>query len=232
MKPLCALLALIFLSLSGGCGGRPAQAEPPEPIPVDAALIGDALSMEELTAPGRGPIEIIRDPETGLPRQINGRFTSRIVLTPQDAVLALTDVRSVMNISDFAFACADTDESRVALRVFTLEQLYRGIPVTGGSFRVFATKDGEAAAVSGVYRRDIDIDPTPKIQEKTAEKSVPLGKGMRIEAVRLTIFTPPGKSPALCWEYRVASADVLGGKTVYIDAVTGAVSAEIPSAVE
>jgi hypothetical protein len=232
LKALCLLLALLFLILPGGCGRNPAQTDAPEAIRFDAKLLNDALSIEDIKAPGHDPVEIIRDPATGLPWQINGKFTPRIILTPQDAVLALTDMRDIMNISDFAFACADVDESRVALRVFTLEQLYLGIPVTDGRFRVIATKDGEAAAVSGVFRQDIDVDPIPKIPEKDAEKALSLGKEMRIEAVRLAIFTLPKKPPALCWEYRIASADVLGGKTVYIDAATGEVSADISTAVE
>jgi Zn-dependent metalloprotease len=231
LKIFRTLLAVLPLIAALGCAGCAGVKGPPAPVAADISTVSEDFSIGDLYDLNQGDCEVIRDPVTDLPRQIDGKFSTVPIFTAEDAVKSLASVRSIMRISGFDFTCTNIDDSRENLRVFELVQLYEGIPVSGGRFKVIAQKaDGQAAAVLGTYQQGVNVNTEPALSEKEARGSLSLPRGQKIASSRLVIHTPPGKAPALCWEYEIKAGDPLDEKLVYVNAASGAVVAETPLA--
>ncbi|MBD5103518.1 MAG: hypothetical protein HDT47_01490 [Ruminococcaceae bacterium] len=230
-KAYILISATVCILLLAGCTKIPDAQTVLEELPIDSSMIQEDLSIDDLSNMNGGDVEIIRDPLTNIPRQINGIFSSQLILTPNDAVLALMSVRSVMHISGQSFSLIDI-EDRTDLRVFTLEQLYCGIPVENGLFRVIATNDGIPISVQGTYQQGIELDIVPKISEEKSREMVVLSIGTKIESISLVIFTMDDNTIHLSWKYNVTSTDVLKNKITYIDATDGYILSEIATSIE
>jgi len=84
-------------------------------------------------------------------REINGIFSTRKIRTSNDAVYALMSVRSHFDIKDVSFACTEkiTTEDK---RAFFLQQLHKGVAVSGGGYYIEASKKGIPICVRGCFQ--------------------------------------------------------------------------------
>ncbi|MDR2087884.1 MAG: hypothetical protein LBP73_00835 [Clostridiales Family XIII bacterium] len=229
------ILVPLFALLIGGCNDL--KKDIPiittvSPVAISEQLQSEDLSLEDIIALNHGDVEIIRDPATDIPRQINGIFTTRSILSEEDAVLALLSVRGILGIESSNFACIDIDDSRENLRVFSLEQLHNGLSVWGGGFRVTASKTGAPVSVGGTFQRGIEIETTPRLDEQEACKRVTLKSGQKTKKVQLMVFTAPDSEPRLSWQIVVGAKNPLDEKLVMVDALSGSVLAEYPLAID
>jgi Zn-dependent metalloprotease len=231
MRSFFALLLVLLLPGAVACGSAdiPVRAEPVQ-IAVDLSSAEEDLSLEEIRALSGGRLEIVTDPRTGLPAQIEAVFSARKIFTAEDAVRSLFSVRTLMRIKGFAFACIDS-ESRESVNVFFLQQLHEGVPVFGGMFRVIAGKDGTPVSVSGTYKPGIVLDTRPSLSARAAGESVPLDFGMKLSEAGLEIYELSESDYRLCRKYYVKSKDKAKEKLVFVDAHSGEMIAELPLAI-
>lgn len=231
------LFILSALALSGFFK-VPDPDELSEEIPVDAntgeindtserssaSILYENFTEDELFTMNGENLKIFRDPVSDIPRQIEGRFTTRTIRNEQDALMALLSVRGLMNITDYQFACTETDDDRNDFCVFTLQQLYQNIPVEMGYFRIVADKEGNPVSVSGTYQPEISMETEARLSAKEGGKLLPLGFGSKILSVKLVIYTDVDGNYHLAWRYSIASGQFMGSledRIIYLDAVKG-----------
>jgi Zn-dependent metalloprotease len=190
------------------------------PVEIHQSKYYDALNLAEIMTLSGGMADVIYFPDSDVPKEIKGKFTTGIIKTPEDAVAALTSVREVMFIDDISFVCTGIEEEE-HITSFYLQQVYNGIMVMNGTFRVIATPDGEPVAVIGLYINGIDLDTTPTLNAKEVEKSVVLERGTRISESKLVVYKDYDGIVRLCWLFTVSSRDPLKEKEIAIDANTG-----------
>ncbi len=232
---LLALLAVLTVAFARHSAGpsAPAEGAPsgPEAVPVDLEEIED-LSLEDLEELNGGEVRIIRHPKTGVPLEIEGVFSARPILTAEDAVSALLNVRGLMGVGGSEFSCEDVDDERNGIRAFTLRQLYEGIPVEQGVFQVYAGDDGTPIAVRGIWRETAGAAVRPSVTAEEGKKSLTLEGGSRAASPELVIYAPDGGGPSLSWRYWISSGDPLKEKYVFVSAGDGTVLGERPAALD
>lgn len=155
---------------------------------------------------------------------MGGKFSNVKVKTPEDALLALMSVRTVMSVEgqEFGFIKVVNDDDHCT---YCLQQLYKGIPVDRGVYRVVVSSEGEPQYVRGEYEPGIDLDIHPAIDADKAFKKY--GKDDKIDKTTLVIYSTRSVPPTLAWEYLV---NVLTDDEKYIllDANTGEFFEERP----
>ena len=218
-------LMLAGVLLCGCASAPPASTEAPETLPEETL---EDFSMEDLQAFTGGNVEIRYSPETGLPKEITGRFSPQQILTAEDAIRSLGSVKTLFGIESLTFSCTEVEE-RPDSRVFRLEQLWEGIPVSGYGFQVGAANDGTALFVSGNYCSAIQADLTGGLTEDACKEALALSKGEKAAQARQTILTTQDGAK-LCWEFHIVAQDPLQERLVYCDASTGAILKTIPLA--
>lgn len=217
MKAALLLLSVCLVLIAAAYAEESVQETQVTPIQIVNDL-PDALSMDELYQLNHHQVQVRHEAGSGRVKEIVGCHSPIPILNAQDAVRSLASLRDIMGINTFEFALLDEDHSRDGYVVYTVQQLYQGIEVFGAILHVYATTDGLADGVNGIYRANIELDIYPKIDEKTARKSVDLRLGEKITSVRLSIYTDANCAPCLCWRYTVSSADILACRDVYVDA--------------
>lgn len=211
-------------------------------ILIEPSEYYDALSFDSIIELNSGIADIIYFPNTILPKEINVKFTTGTILTPKDAVLALSSVRDIMRIDDISYSVMEIDRrEHMGFNVFYLKQIYKGLEVFNGSFEVIATFEGEPVAVSGYHVNGIDLDITPKLSSTKSKKSIKLEKGTKISSSRLIIYevfdaydeviSDSIDNIRLCWLFEIYSTDVLKQKEIIVDANTGDILSDIPLAI-
>lgn len=209
----------------------PEQTLPPKEIALDNLVIDD-MTIDELNALNSGNIEIIHSPTTGITRQINGIFSKIEIMSEEDALLALLNVRGIFQIpDDYSFCCLEVDRDRTEFQVFTFNQLYKGIIVDGSMFRVVATKNGTPVSVSGIYQYISDIDTTPTISAESALETVPLDRSVHIAALSLVIYVDKDTGSHLSWKYETHSNQLTECKIYYVDAHDESLINSVPTAI-
>lgn len=233
-----ALLLTPFFLLSAlalsGFSRAPDPEELPTPIELDEGVemtetdfslaLYEDFTEEQLLERKGGALRIVRDPLTGRPKEIAGSFTTRVIVGEQDALMALLSVRSLMGVSDYQFACTEADDERNDFCVFTLQQLYQGVPVEMGIFRVVADKKGVPVSVSGTYQPGIQIDTEPELTAEEGRRLLDLPFGSKVLSVRLAVYTDDDWKYHLVWRYSIASQAFFGDledRVAYLDAATG-----------
>lgn len=194
---------------------------PPEEITLDDMAIDD-MTINKLKEINSGNIEIISSPTTGITREINGIFSSIKIVSKEDALRALLNVRGIFQISDdYSFCCIEIDKDRIDLQVFTFNQLYKGIIVDGATFRVVAMKDGTPTSVSGVYQCISDTNVVPEISSELALETVPLSRNAHVVALYLVVYVDKNDRSHLCWKYETCSNWLTEHNIYYVDAHDG-----------
>jgi len=198
-----------------------------KPVIVDNFSQSEDLSIDDLIKMNDGNLRINYHPDTNIPRHIWGQFSTRIINTPEDAVKSLSSVRTILGIDQLLFACTE-EEKRDNIQVFYLQQLYEGIMVTGGYFRVYAKNTGVPDSISGVYISGIELDTTPILSYKEAMKIISLEDCREVSETLLVVYTNPEEDCRLCWRFTVAANDVSRKKHIFIDANTGEIIISAP----
>lgn len=200
------------------------------PVQVDASDYYDALCLDEIIAMSDGSADIIYFPDSGIPKEIKGKFTTGIINSPEDAARALSSVRDIMCIDDISFICTKVDKEE-QITSYYLQQVYNGILVVNGEFRVIATPNGEPVAVVGLFISGINIDITPSFTAKEAEKSVVLERSTRVSQVALVVYKDYSDEIFLCWMLTINSRDPLKEREVIINAKTCELITSIPHSI-
>jgi hypothetical protein len=200
------------------------------PIQVEDAQFYEALSLNDIEELSGGTVDVVYFPDIDIPKEITGVFSPGTIKTPEDAVLALTSVRDIMCIDSFSFVCVEIEE-RKRNRMFHLQQVYKGLSVENGNFRVVAGYDGEPLAVAGLYIAGIDLDITPKLTSREGERYTKIDSAMKVVFSELVIYQDAEKMMHLSWKYNISSKNPLEAKTVFVDAKTGEFLAETPVAI-
>lgn len=235
MKTGIIILIMLLSMFFSDCGNTqlPELPLPPKEIPLvaDDSIIDD-MTVGELNQLNSSNIEIIYAPSTGIPRQINGIFSKYKIMSDQDALLALLNVRGILQIpDDCSFCCLEIDNNRVEFQVFTLNQLYKGIVVDGSLFQIVAEKDGTPVSVSGIYQHISDVDIIPALSAESAMKAIQLGQNARISALSLVIYMDENAESHLCWKYETCSNRLTECKIYYVDAHDGNLLISIPTVI-
>ena len=225
-KGVLYLISLLSMILSG-CGRTGSEIRnqsvlpDPEPLPIAVNLEMEDLMIEDMTIEklydlNNGDVEIIYAPSTGIPRQINGIFSTEKISSEQDALKSLLSVRSIFQIpDDCSFTCLGFDDDRIDLQVYTLNQLYKGVLVDGGLFRIVTTKEGVPVSISGSYLQVGDVDENPVLSVQDGYKAIPFESYTPISSVSLIIRLTQDNESHLCWKYETFS------KVYYVDAHNG-----------
>jgi Zn-dependent metalloprotease len=185
------------------------------------------LTIDEIINLNDGVIAIQYDRGTGLPYIIRGLFTTRKINSAKDAVKALSSIRSIMRIDQLSFTCTKKEKTE-DYRVFYLQQLYKGIMVYGGFFKVTARNTGEPYELIGSYVSGIELDITPELTATEASNNISLHEGRRISETLLVIYTDPEEDVRLSWRYTIVIGDIVYEKYIFVDANTGESLAVVP----
>jgi len=189
-----------------------------ELIIIEPSEYYEALSREDIILLSGGNAEFIR---FGFDNpQIKGIFTTGTILTPEDAVKALTSVRDIMNIGSFSYFVTKSAHHDNA---FYLTQEYKGIEVYNGYFRVHATIEGEPLSVTGRYLNIVDLNVIPTLSSDEARKLIP-SDIKTIWETRLVVYERYDiKTIHLCWIFdydeRRAVVDAHTGEVI-VDGAT------------
>jgi hypothetical protein len=228
MKTVKLLFAIFITITLFGCNTELELLPPPEQVQVSQADQIESLSQDDIIALNYGEVEIIQRPKTDLLLEVNGKFTTLRVLTAEDAVLSLASVKDLFGIENLSFVCLEIDD-RESMQAFFLQQLYNGLPVEGGSFAVYAEKDGETIAVRGRHVSGISVDAVPALDAKSLAANLDMEKGSKILSAQLVIFALfDDDDPRLAWKFNVAGNSISSDKNLYADANTGDILGEVP----
>jgi len=207
-----------------------------QPLQVEQHQYHKPLTLNDIQNLSNGTATITFIPNTNIPREIRGVFTTATILTTEDAIIALSSVRDIMLIDGISFICTEVEE-REEIRIFHLQQIHQGIIVFNGSFRVIATHSGEPVAVIGQYVNNINLDITPTLTAREAVRYLPRGTSISSSRTGLTVYSvvylviyEDNNGTHLGWLFEVDSRNVLNQRRVIIDANTGEVLADIPLA--
>jgi Zn-dependent metalloprotease len=234
MKMFTAVLFTLFMLVLGiSCDYDSAEANfqgKSAVIPIENMTFDQPVTIDEIRGNSDGIVEINTSPETGLPREITGKFSDRSILSAEDALASLGGVRDIMGIRTFAYASEGVEE-RSKIRLFSLRQIYEGLPVIEGRFTVIATTAGEAYAVRGHYVNIEGVGVSPQLREADAKAMLGIAGSDKPGKGRLVIYSDIDTPAALCWEFRVNANSPASKRYIYQDANTGEILADIPVAV-
>jgi hypothetical protein len=196
------------------------QSNKSEIIHIRPSQYLEALTIEEIIELNDGDVNIRLynqdwGHQAGEVRRISGIFSTATILTPKDAVIALTSVRDVFGIESFSYIVTEVSEG-----TFSLRQAYKGIEVWNGGFEVLATDKGVPLAVGGRYVNVGNIDVIPRISSDEVKDKYHLtwtddGKPIALaDDERLFIYITLEGEILLCWVFGIS-------QLFFIDAHTG-----------
>jgi Zn-dependent metalloprotease len=228
MKRFVALSTIVLVVLAALVIARPAVSQPPIPP-----------ALGQLRQDAGGEVEITWNPLTGTPSFIRGRIPlsaigvdswvkpSTAATTLMDRYASLFGVRQAS--SELKVMRDETDA--LGMRHVTLQQVYQGIEVYGGSVRVHLSADGQdVVAVSSGFVPDIQVpDTLPRITADqalaAARKALP--NGILLSGPKLVIYPGrgerPGASAKLAWLVELRD-DLIPARNLYVvDAIEGTI---------
>lgn len=111
--------------------------------------------------------------EDGYIDYIMGSFSDIIVESPQEAILALYSIKTLMGCSspkdELEYLSTNKDEYGTSFR---FEQVYQGIPVYGKNVVVSTDVSGYTSALRSSFVSDININTTPNLSSDEAEQKL------------------------------------------------------------
>lgn len=199
-----------------------AAAAGPVQISTEGLTVAEDLDRAQLEEMATQGVTFYDYPQTNQLRRIEGAWTDTKILDEKDALQALSGVRGLFGITSMEFTCL-LAEKRRSWRVFDLQQLYRGVPVEDGRFRVVAHLDGTADEVSGYYVQNLDLDVTPALTAEECLERAGLQSSDGEDAHLCIIEEKDGGH--LSWKVPLASEDV------YLDAGSGKTLREVATVI-
>jgi bacillolysin len=220
---IVVLVVLVTLVVTG-----PAASQPPTP-PV----------LERLSQDAGGEVEVTWNPLTGTPSFIRARISlSAIGLDSQakPSAVAIAFADRYARLLGIKQASSELkvmqDETDVlGMRHVTLQQVYQGVDIYGGSVKVHLSADGqEVVAVSSSFVPDIQVPDTQA--HITAEQALTaarkaLPNGILLSGPKLVIYPGhgerPGASAKLAWLVELRDDSIPARNVYVVDAVEGAI---------
>ena len=227
------IFIVILAVITGGCslvGNRSTINNISIPMHITEPEYYEDLSLDDIKKLNGGTVEIIYLPDINIPKEIKGKFTNGTIKSEEDAIASLASVRTLMHINEISYVCVDIVEDE-HIKSFYLQQVYNGVIVLNGTFRVIATYEGEPVAIIGIYINGIEIDTTPLVAINDAKKSVILEKGTKISETKIAVYKDDDEIVHLCWLFDIYSREPLKNKTIVVDAYTGKYIIEYPHAI-
>lgn len=130
---------------------------------------------------------------------ISGSFSDMIVESPEEAILSLYGIKSLMGSKspkdELKWVSTNKDKYGTSFRFL---QVYKGIPIYGTSIVVSTNADGYTAALQSSFVKDINISTTPNLSKE--EAVVKLEKlGLKVDRVDKLYVYMDGENPKLAW---------------------------------
>jgi Zn-dependent metalloprotease len=219
---IAVVLALFFVACEKGImNGVNAKSAP---LPQNDLIMGEDLTIDDIIAMNDSRVEILYDKDNVTPISIVGKFSNTLIKNEKDALQSIASVRKLLNITAFDFTCNTSEID--GKKMYTLYQLYKGIPVVSRMLTITANANGEPVSIQGRYAPNITIDINPDITEKEAFEMLKNELNAKIKSCALVIYFNKDV-PVLCWSARVKqkSSD---DKLVYLNANDGEIIAEVP----
>lgn len=189
--------------------------------------IQDLDSLELLYLYNEGDIDNLEVyiNENGYIDYIMGSFSDIIVESPQEAILALYSIKTLMGCSspkdELSYLSTNKDEYGASFR---FEQVYQGIPVYGRDVVVSTDSSGLTTTFKSSFVSDIDINTTPTLSSEEAEqKLIELGY-KEIQPDKLYIYVD-SSVPKLAWNLNAKTSEGMNCN-VLLDAINGQILLE------
>lgn len=170
--------------------------------------------------------EILYNENGKIPKFIDGKYTDININNEDDALRSLESVKTIMNFADPAneFKFVNETES-INSKTYRLQQYYQNIPVYGSQIVVSTDTSGEASALSGNYKPEIDINIKPQVIKAKAENTVKSNydEQIQIDSSSLVIYYDASENLYLAWQIDVSGFDSQGElicEIVFLDADT------------
>lgn len=199
------ILALIVLIIIQYNMDNLTPNEPLIPIFIEPSDYLEALSMNDILELNDGEVGRVRGVNggSGAILEIRGIFSTETILSPKDAVLALTSVRDIMNIKNFSFTATYSEiYSTDSRNSFELIQVHEGVEVLNGGFRVHATaEEGVPIFFVGNYYDVGNINTTPRISARRARRAFKLEEDVFVVETKLIIYEVDNGDLRLCWHF-------------------------------
>lgn len=162
--------------------------------------------------------------EEGYISFISGSFSDFVVESPEEAVLALYGVKSLMGAvspkEELRWLSTTKDAYGTS---FQFEQLYQQIPVYGRNIVVSVDSMGKTSSLHSSFIADINLDTAASVPEETAKAFLSEQGYSCSEGSELNIFLNDSK-PELVWRLEAVKEGML--YTVLVDAHSGTVVLE------
>lgn len=157
---------------------------------------------------------------------ISGSFSDFVVESPEEAVLALYGVKSLMGAvspkEELRWLSTTKDAYGTS---FQFEQIYEQIPVYGRNIVVSVDSAGKTSSLHSSFIAELDLDTAPSVSEETARALLAEQGYSCSEGSELNIFLNDSE-PELVWRVEAVKEGML--YTVLADAYNGAVVLETP----
>ncbi|MDR3280168.1 MAG: hypothetical protein LBT23_06625 [Synergistaceae bacterium] len=229
---LIGLLFMMFLCILGSTSIDAAE----EFDDVNALSLSDKnedFSLDELRKLNGDKFDILFNRKTNIPSFIDGKFSTKKILTGEDAILSLLSVKSLMNMNNpiDEFICFKIEKDG-NLNCFRMQQVYNGIEVFGKQLVIISNEDGEACSLSGDYSPGISLDLKTTLKSIFQQQNELIGEVTRankftiIGAPELSIFVSEDFAPYLCWKFNVSGRTEADNALILADTKTGAIVAQ------
>lgn len=228
MKKVTVISTIALVVLTALAVATPAVSQPPTPP-----------SLAQLRQDAGGEVEITWNPLTDTPSFIRGRIPLAAIgldsrAKPSAAAIALVDrYASLLGVKQASSELKVVQDETDALGMHhvSLQQVYQGVEVYGGSMKVHLSADGqEVVALSSGFVPDIqlpDVQPRITADQALAAARKALPNGVLLSGPKLVVYPGrserPGASAKLAWLVELRD-DAIPARNVYvIEAVTGTI---------
>ena len=169
--------------------------------------------------------------EYGYIDYIMGSFSDIMVESPQEAILALYSIKTLMGCSspsdELMYISTNKDEYGASFR---FEQVYQGVPVYGRSVVVSTNESGYTSALKSSFVSDICINTTPVLEADEAAQIL-VEYGYEVVQTDKAYIYMDDSVPKLAWNIYAKTSDGMECN-ILIDAVNGQILLENLSAYE
>ncbi len=153
--------------------------------------------------------------------QINGVLSDETVDNSNDAKDIIAKASELLGIDNVnrEIRLSDVSESEYN-RIYTFKQFYQGLEMVNSYITVVVDKEtGEADYLNSSVVSDFSINTTPSITAQQAIDAVVAKFGKTdVSSHKLAVYSEDNENFKLAWEIKT---DLIGAKTLYVDAATG-----------